>query len=157
MSASIRGPKINGFLTIIRGNQDVIGTMVFGGVFDRNPKLRIVCVEADAGWAPHYMYRMDHAYERHRNWLTAGELSKPPSEHFREHVYLTFQDDLVAFRMADLVNVERLLWANDFPHSDATWPHSQEVLAEHTAHLPDDVRAKIVGGNAAALYGIGSA
>ena len=34
--------------------------------------------------------------------------SKVPSEYFREHVYLTFQDDWVAFQMADLMNHERL-------------------------------------------------
>ena len=53
----------------IGGNQDVIGTFVFGGVFDRVPELYIVCTEADAGWVPHWMYRADHAVERHRNWL----------------------------------------------------------------------------------------
>ena len=41
-----RGPKINGFLAIIRGCQDILGTMVFGGVFERHPKLKVVCVEA---------------------------------------------------------------------------------------------------------------
>ena len=59
------------------------------------PHLRIVCVEADAGWVPHYMYRMDHYYERHRYWLPAGTLSQRPSEYFREHIYVTFQDDWV--------------------------------------------------------------
>ena len=68
--APVRGPKINGFLTIVRSCQDVMGTLVFGGVFERHPELKVVCVEADAGWVPHYMYRMDHAYKRHRNWLT---------------------------------------------------------------------------------------
>ena len=63
-------------MSIIRGNQDIIGTLIFGAVFERHPDLRVVCVEADAGWAPHWMYRADHAYDRHRNWLTAGELSK---------------------------------------------------------------------------------
>ena len=67
-----RGPKLNAFMSIIRGNQDIIGTFIFGGVFERHPKLKIVCVEADAGWAPHFMYRMDHAFDRHRYWMTAG-------------------------------------------------------------------------------------
>lgn len=93
-----RGPKLNGFLTIIRANQDIIGTMVLSGVFERHPGLKVVCVEADAGWLPHYMYRMDHAYKRHRHWLPAGTLSKLPSEYVRENVYVTFQDDWVAFR-----------------------------------------------------------
>ena len=33
------------------------------------------------------------------------------------------------------MNWRRLMWANDFPHSDSTWPWSQEMLAEQTTHL----------------------
>ena len=153
-TSPVRGPKLNGFMSIIRANQDVMGTMVFGGVFERHPDLRIVCVEADAGWVPHYMYRMDHAYKRHRHWLTGTELTRLPSEYFRECVYTTFQDDWVAFQVADLLNDERLMWANDFPHSDSTWPWSQEMLAEHTKHLTDVQRDRILHDNCAALYGI---
>jgi len=76
----VRGPKINAFMSIIRGCQDIIGTFIFSGVFERNPSLRLVCVEADAGWVPHFMYRMDHAWERHRYWLTGGPLTRLPSE-----------------------------------------------------------------------------
>ena len=48
---------------------------------------------------PHYLYRMDHAYKRHRNWLAPGiKLDKLPSEYFSEHIYTTFQDDWVAFK-----------------------------------------------------------
>ena len=155
VGAAPRGPKINGFLSIIRGNQDIMGTFIFGGVFERNPKLKIVCVEADAGWVPHYMYRMDHAYDRHRYWLKPGQtLSKKPSEYFSEHIYTTFQDDWVAFRMKDLCNPRRLMWANDFPHSDSTWPWSQELLAKHTAHLTQEEKDWILHDNVAELYGL---
>ena len=149
-----RGPRINSFMSIIRGNQDILGTMIFGGVFERHPQLKIVCVEADAGWVPHYMYRMDHAWERHRYWLPAGTLTRLPSEYFREHVYTTFQDDWVAFRVTDLCNVRRLMWANDFPHSDSTWPHSQDVLAKQTAHLTQSDKDLILHDNVAELYGL---
>jgi predicted TIM-barrel fold metal-dependent hydrolase len=151
----LRGPRMNGFLQVIRGCQDIIGTMILGGVFEKHPRLKIVCVEADAGWVPHYMYRMDHAYKRHRNWLPAGmELSKLPSEYFRENVYTTFQDDWVAFKTVDLVNWHRLMWANDFPHSDSTWPWSQEMLAEHTGDLSAEQRRAILCDNVAELYRI---
>jgi predicted TIM-barrel fold metal-dependent hydrolase len=154
-SGPTRGPRINTFLSIIRGNQDIMGTLIFGGVFERFPKLKIVCVEADAGWIPHYMYRMDHAYKRHRNWLAPGiNLSKKPSEYFSENIYSTFQDDWVAFRMAGDMNWRRLMWANDFPHSDSTWPWSQEMLAEHTKQLSAEQRHAILCGNVADLYGI---
>jgi predicted TIM-barrel fold metal-dependent hydrolase len=152
--AGYRGPKMNSFLGIIRGCQDIVGTLIFGGVFDRVPELRVVCVEADAGWAPHWKYRADHAVKRHRNWLPAASLQRMPSEYFDENVYVTFQDDWVAFRTTELTNNERLLWASDHPHSDSTFPESQRILAEQTAHLDDDVRADIVWRNTARLYGL---
>jgi len=147
-----RGPRMNSFLSVIRGCQDIMGMFVLGAVFERNPQLKIVCVEADAGWVPHYMYRMDHAYKRHRNWLPAGALSKLPSEYFREHIYLTFQDDWVAFQMTDMCNPRRLMWANDFPHSDSTWPWSQDMLKEHTTHLTPEEKDWILHDNVAELY-----
>ena len=151
-TAPVRGPRLNSFVSIIRANQDVIGTLVFSGVFERNPDLKVVCVEADAGWVPHYMYRMDHAWKRHRHWMPHGTLSKLPSDYFRENVYTTFQDDWVAFQVAHLLNDERLMWANDFPHSDSTWPWSQEMLAEHTEHLTERQKDRILHDNCADLY-----
>jgi uncharacterized protein len=150
--ASFRGPKMNSFLGIIRGCQDIIGTLIFGGVFERHPDLKVVCVEADAGWVPHWMYRADHALRRHQAWLEHATLSRLPSEYFRENVYVTFQDDWVAFQMTEMVNHERLLWANDHPHADSTFPRSQEVLAAQTAHLSENVRDDIVWRNCARLY-----
>jgi hypothetical protein len=46
------------------------------------------------------------------------------------------------------------MWANDFPHSDSTWPWSQDLLAEHAADLRDDQRRAILSGNVAELYRI---
>lgn len=150
----VRGPRLNAFMSIIRGCQDIIGMFVFGGVFERHPRLRLVCVEADAGWVPHFMYRMDHAWRRHRYWLTGSTLARLPSEYFREHVYTTFQDDWVAFQVRDLCNIRRLLWANDFPHSDSTWPRSQELLREHAGHLTEAERNLLLHDNVAELYGL---
>jgi predicted TIM-barrel fold metal-dependent hydrolase len=150
-----RGPRMNTFLSVIRGCQDIMGMLVLGGVFERHPKLRVVCVEADAGWVPHFMYRMDHAFKRHRNWLPPGqELSRLPSEYFAESIYTTFQDDWVAFKTANLMNWRRLMWANDFPHSDSTWPWSQDLLASHATDLTEEQRRAILCGNVAELYGV---
>ena len=152
--AKPRGPKTNGFLSIIRGCQDIMGMLVFSGVFERHPKLRVVCVEADAGWAPHFMYRMDHAYKRHRFWMKGKELKRLPSEYFREHIALTFQDDWTAFQFAEHMGPNQLMWANDFPHSDSTWPWSQDVIAEQTAHLSPELKKRILRDNVAELYKI---
>jgi uncharacterized protein len=81
-------------------------------------------------------------------------LSRLPSEYFRANVSVTFQDDWVAFQTTHLVNHERLLWASDHPNADSTFPNSQRVLAEQTAHLSDRVRDDIVWRNCARLYGL---
>ena len=82
------------------------------------------------------------------------ELSKLPSEYMRENIYTTFQDDWVAFQTANLMNHERLLWANDFPHSDSTWPWSQEMLEEHSQDLTEEQKRRILCDNTAELYQI---
>ena len=148
-----RGPKINSFMAIMRGNQDIIGKLIFGGVFDRHPELKVVCVEADGGWVPHYMYRMDHAYRRALpHQLAEAPLSRMPSEYFYENIYVTFQDDEVAFKLMDMANPKRMMWANDFPHLDSTWPHSQQLLREQTTELTQQQRDDLLHNNVAQLY-----
>lgn len=149
-----RGPRINAFLQIIRSCQDVMGMFVYSGIFDRHPKLKLVCAEADAGWVPHFMYRMDHAYEYHRYWMKAPSLERMPSEYFRENIAMTFQDDYIAFQCKDMLNVRRLMWASDFPHSDSTWPRSQDVLNKQAAGLTQQERDWVCHDNVAEWYGI---
>ena len=154
MRGELRGPRINNFHHLIRATQDIIGMFIYTGVFDRYPELKLVSAEGDAGWVPHLMQRMDHAHKTHRFHMKGIELAKLPSEYMLENVYLTFQDDWMAFRLAGYMNPKRLLWANDFPHSDSTWPHSQELLVEHGSHLDDATLADIVHNNTATLYGL---
>ncbi|MCH2171722.1 amidohydrolase [Myxococcota bacterium] len=149
-----RGPKITQFMSIIRGVQDILLMLIFSGVFERHPGLRVVCAEADAGWAPHFAYRMDHAYERHRYWLETSKLPRPPSHYFRENIYLTFQDDYAATHTAHLGGSDRLMWASDFPHSDGTFPRTQEVIERLTGSMSEAMRDGITGGNMRGLYGL---
>ena len=147
-----RGPQITRSFGIVRNCQDILSMFVFGRVFERHPTLKVVCVEADAGWAPHFMYRMDHFYHRHRFWQGFPDMQRLPSEYFQEHIYLTFQDDWSAFRVTHLINHERLMWANDFPHSDSTWPWSRDVIAEHTKGLTAQQSQWILRDNVRELY-----
>jgi predicted TIM-barrel fold metal-dependent hydrolase len=51
------------------------------------------------------------------------------------------------------MNWRRLMWANDFPHPDASWPNSKALLEKQTAFLTAPQRKAILCDNAAALYG----
>lgn len=149
-----RGHPLNAFLKIMRSVQDMIGLFVLGGVFERHPGLKMVCAEGDAGWLPHYSYRIDHAVTFHNPGGNIEGFSKMPSEYIRDNVWVTFQDDWSAFQVKDLLNIDHLLWANDYPHSDSTWPWSQEMLVDHSKNLTDAERRKITSGNVRNLFGL---
>ena len=58
------------------------------------------------------------------------------------------------FKVARHMNWKRLCWANDFPHSDSTWPWSQEMLAKHTQALTPEQKRAVLCDNTAQLYSI---
>jgi uncharacterized protein len=85
---------------MIRGNQDVISNLVWGRVFERFPRLKLACAEADAGCARHFMHRMNHFYRRHGCPSNLGEMAKLPDD----YVWFTFQDDAIAMNSFDMLN-----------------------------------------------------
>ena len=141
-------------LDTLRANQDVISSFVLGQVFIRFPGLKLVCVEAGAGWIPDYLNRMDHFYEVRGPLYKIAELPHMPSHYFLENVYMTFQDDPVALSLTHMMNPKRLLWANDYPHSDASWPWSRNLMAEQMKGLSEDERRWIMHDNVKALYNL---
>jgi predicted TIM-barrel fold metal-dependent hydrolase len=149
------GIPVIGLMSPIHHMQSTLGLLMFGGVFDRHPDLRVVSAEHDGGWVAHYAYRMDQMFERHHNWLGAGvSIDRQPSEYLRDNVWYTFQKDPVAVELRERIGVSQLLWASDYPHSDSTWPHSRQVIeSDFKGVSASDVEA-ICGGNAAALYGL---
>ncbi len=154
------GPNSNTVKTVMYGNrlilalQNIVTQFIFGRVFERHPALRLVLVEADGGWAPHYVSRMNHAWDRHRYTLGVNDMVRKPSDYFLENVYLTFQDDRVAWQTAHLMNPKRLMWASDFPHSDSTWPWSQDIIRDHSQGLSEETVNAIIRDNMAELYKI---
>ena len=143
-------------MSIVQQMQQTLALLIFGGVFDRHPSLRVVSAEHDAGWVAHLAYRLDQMYERHHNWLgrNSAPIRRQPSEYLRENCWYTFQKDPVAVETRERVGIGQLMWASDYPHSDSTWPHSRKVIERDFAGVDDDDLAAIVGGNAVALYGL---
>ena len=67
---------------------------------------------------------------------------------------MTITDDPVALNNVGFTGWQCLMWGNDFPHSDATWPDSQALLAQHTADMTEYERNRVLHDNVAELYGI---
>ena len=77
----------------------------------------------------------------------------PPSEYFRRQGYATFQDDPVGLETRKWIGIDRLLWGDDYPHHEGTWPRSQEAIDRTMGDLTEPERRQVLGLNAAQLYG----
>jgi uncharacterized protein len=145
-----RNPGIT-YSTVTHEIQESLATLVFGGVLERFPRLRIVSAENDVGWLPHFMYRMDHGFEKYGAMLPE-KLSMRPSEYVRRQLWATFQDDPVGPATWELFGEDNYMWASDFPHSDSTFPESHAWIDKNFEGVPGPVRRKIVYENAVGLY-----
>jgi len=75
-----------------------------------------------------------------------------PSDYWHRNMFGEFMEDAVAVRVRDVIGVDNMLWGNDFPHAESTWPKSIEFLAKIFAGVPDGDRRKITADNAARIY-----
>jgi predicted TIM-barrel fold metal-dependent hydrolase len=123
------------------------------GVLERHPGVRFATIEAGIGWVPWALVAMDEGYHKHHMWAFP-KLRSLPSEYFRRHGYASFGEDPPGLDLLERFGLEdNFLWANDYPHHEGTWPHSAEAIERTMCGLSDSQRAKILGLNAAKLFG----
>ena len=126
--------------------------VIYGGVLERYPNIRIVLGESGIGWIPYILDRMDYEYEdQFHNDLA---LSMKPSDYWRRQCRATFQVDEVGIELLHRMGEDTVMWGSDFPHPDGVWPDSQDYIKKQFGHLPERVRNKIVCENAMAFYGL---
>ncbi len=128
----------------------ILTSLIFGGVLERYPALRVVIGESGIGWIPYVLERMDAEWEEQFKDLG---LSLPPSEYWRRQCKATYQTDRVGIKLLDEIGVDNVMWGSDFPHPDGVWPDSREFIERELGHLAADVRRKIVCENAGRFYG----
>ena len=129
--------------------------IIFAGVFERYPNLKVVSVEHELAWAPYFLDMLDYTYTqrapRGDSWRRfKGDAL--PSDFFHRNVYLSFQEDGRGIKDREDIGVDNLMWGSDYPHTESTFPRSKQILDEILEGVPEDEKAKIVGGNAAAVY-----
>ena len=145
-------------MTIPHEVQRTFATLLFGGVLERFPDLKLVSAENDIGWVPHFLARADLTFHKLGSLKLSASggavLKMLPSEYFRRQVYATFIDDVVGVRNTDLFGVDNYMWSSDYPHLMATWPRSREAVARNFQGISEGVKWKVVRDNAARLYDI---
>ena len=125
--------------------------LIMSGLFDRIPKLRIVGVETECGWAPEALEQVDNFYWRNRTH-TGVQIRNIPSQYFHDHFLLTFITDRTGVRNRHAVGVKNMAWSSDYPHHGCDWPYSRKVVAEMFEDVAADERYLICAGNIVELY-----
>jgi predicted TIM-barrel fold metal-dependent hydrolase len=148
--------KINFLPDIVMGKPamlEIVGIMIYGGVFDRFPRLRIGLIEAGVGWIPWAANYMDRTWHMQRHW-TECDIKHPPSYYFDQNVYASFISDPIGVELRHHPGGKNIMWSSDYPHSETTFPHSHKVIAENFKGVPLAERDWIISGCAQQFYGL---
>jgi predicted TIM-barrel fold metal-dependent hydrolase len=147
------GAVINYVVHALATAMEPLTQLCASGVCERFPGLRFALVECGIGWLAWALWAMDESFVKHDFWVSP-KLPLKPSEYFRRQGWCTFCDDPMGIATREWIGTERLLFGNDYPHHEGSWPHSEEVVRRTMGDLTDTERRLILGENAARLYGI---
>jgi predicted TIM-barrel fold metal-dependent hydrolase len=146
-------PEAVGAVSIFTNSAVSLIDFLFSGVLVRYPHLKVLYAEAQIGWIPYVVERVDDVWETHRGWAHGQDhVPEPPSTYYYRQVHACFFKDSVGVDTLDRVGVDNALFECDYPHQDGTWPHSREVAQKLLGHLPPDTIHKIIRGNAIRLF-----
>jgi len=128
--------------------------MIFGGVFERFPALRVAFTEQGADWIPAMLERLDEQYHSPFERAITEKLRKTPTEYWRSNCYVgaSFMSRAEC-DVRDAIGVDRIMWGADYPHIEGTWPHSLEALREACTGCTGDEITMMASTTAADVYG----
>ena len=136
--------------------------LLMSGAYERFPKLKYILTESGCAWAGPMLGQLDRLHEGFRRGAI-GEMSykgmewvlkmKPSEYAARNCWYGASFPSTAELDGIEAVGEDKVLWGNDYPHYEGTFPYNLESLRLTFAGMPEQRRRKVLGLNAAALYG----
>ena len=130
-----------------------IAQLIYHGVFDRFPNLKIYFAETQATWLAGHMDYTDEFYQRYYSFFDI-KLKKQPSQYMRDNMKFSFIHDRLAMKFRHYIGVDLLMWGSDFPHSVGTFPESKVILEELFEGVPAAERRKVTVDNVCDFFGL---
>ena len=131
--------------------------LIFGGVFERHPELKLVLTEQMAGWVPHTLRQLDGIYRDNVSVYSRYEDDLPlaPSGYWKRQVYIatSFMSRAEAEQRHE-IGLEQILYGTDYPHAEGVFPLTRLALRQAFAGLPSEEVAMMVGGNAVECFNL---
>jgi predicted TIM-barrel fold metal-dependent hydrolase len=136
-----------------------LAVLIWGGVFERHPGLRYSMAENGAWWVPDQIRKMDEKWVGGHNTRKFGDafreaLSMKPSDYLNRNCFFGAStpgvDDI---ERRYLIGIDNLMWGNDLPHPEGTFPYTRYWIRERFKGVPEAEVRKMLGLTAATVYG----
>jgi len=126
--------------------------LMMGGAFDRHPNLKFMPSEIRLDWLPATLAFLDKAFDEHRAELPA---KRKPSEYWNDHCLSGASFIHKAeVEMRHEIGINTIAFGRDYPHPEATWPHTADWLRDAFAGVPDDEVRLMLGENMIRYFGL---
>jgi predicted TIM-barrel fold metal-dependent hydrolase len=140
--------------------QNAVGSLtdyLLSGTMARFPNLKLAYSEGQVGWMPYTLERIDFVWDEFRDEQFGNRLDQPPSTYARGRVFGCLFDDPIGLKNRDAIGMEQLTYETDYPHAQATWPHTVDVFSRLVAKAGLNEREiyQLARGNAIAAFGLG--
>jgi hypothetical protein len=128
-------------------------SMIWGGVCERHPKIRIAFLESGGGWIAPWLDRMDRHFDD-QGFNDSG-LKTRPSDLFRRNCWISFEPVEGSLKvLAEYIGPHKILWATDYPHRDGFFPGAPQMIKDRLAGASPDVQQQVMAGGAMGFYGL---
>ena len=135
--------------------------LLMSGAYEKFPKLKYILTESGCGWVGDMLKALDRIHMgfvhgaigemnyKDMKWV----LKDKPSEYAARNCWYGASFPSVAdLTGIDAIGEDRVLWGNDYPHYEGTFPYNIESLRLTFAGMSETRRRKVLGENAAKLY-----
>jgi predicted TIM-barrel fold metal-dependent hydrolase len=131
-------------------NMVACADMIYGGVMERFPRLRVAFLEGNCSWVPWLLWRMGE-YMEAMGRVEHPELRLRPIDYFRRQCYGAVEcDEITAKNLPDFGLEDNVVFSTDYPHFDVKYPHAVKSFLE--LPFPEEVKRKWLWDNCARLY-----
>ena len=127
-------------------------SVIWGGVCERFPRVRIAFLESGGGWIAPWLDRMDRHFDD-QGFNDSG-LTMRPSELFQRNCWISFEPVEGSLSvLADYIGPHKIMWATDYPHPDGFFPGAPLLIAKRP-ELSAETKREILGGGARRFYAL---
>jgi len=127
--------------------------VIWGGVCEKHPKIRIGFLESGGGWIAPWLDRMDRHFDD-QGFNDSG-LKTRPSELFRRNGWISFEPVEGSLKvLADYIGPNKIMWATDYPHSDGFFPGAPDMVRERLKGTSPATQRGVLAGGALSFYGM---